>query len=102
MTDLSGKSALVTGASRGIGCASAFALAKAGGEVMVHYSRGTQEAGAVVTDMRHPGGRADTILVDLAAAAGAHTFAKQVGSLVGDRHIEIDGRKQETIHFLGK
>jgi NAD(P)-dependent dehydrogenase (short-subunit alcohol dehydrogenase family) len=45
MTDLSGKSALVTDASRGIGCASAFALAKAGAEVTVHYRRGTQEAG---------------------------------------------------------
>jgi NAD(P)-dependent dehydrogenase (short-subunit alcohol dehydrogenase family) len=37
MTSLSGKTALVTGASRGIGRASALALAKAGAQVLVHY-----------------------------------------------------------------
>jgi len=37
MNVLSGKTALVTGASRGIGRASALALAKAGAEVLVHY-----------------------------------------------------------------
>ena len=44
MTALSGKTALVTGASRGIGRASALALAKAGAQVLVHYSRGKEEA----------------------------------------------------------
>ena len=34
--DLSGKTALVTGASRGIGRASALALAKGGAQVLVH------------------------------------------------------------------
>ena len=85
MTDLSGKTALVTGASRGIGRASALALTKAGAEVAVHYSRGTNEAEAVVTDIRNAGGRADTISVDLAASDGAHRLAKQLRGLVGDR-----------------
>src|SRR5208337_4309440 len=40
MLNLSGKTALVTGASRGIGRASALALAKAGAQVLVHYGRG--------------------------------------------------------------
>ena len=38
MSDLSGKTALVTGASRGIGRASALALAQVGAQVLVHYS----------------------------------------------------------------
>jgi NAD(P)-dependent dehydrogenase (short-subunit alcohol dehydrogenase family) len=42
MTTLSGKTALVTGASRGIGRASALALAAAGAQVLVHYSRGAK------------------------------------------------------------
>jgi 3-oxoacyl-[acyl-carrier protein] reductase len=47
MTTLSGKTALVTGASRGIGRASALALAKAGARVLVHYANGVKQAGAV-------------------------------------------------------
>jgi 3-oxoacyl-[acyl-carrier protein] reductase len=48
MTDLSDKTALVTGASRGIGGASALALGKAGAQVLVHYGRAASEADAVV------------------------------------------------------
>ena len=56
MSNLSGKTALVTGASRGIGRASALALAKAGAQVLVHYSRSGKEAEAVVAEIRHAGG----------------------------------------------
>jgi NAD(P)-dependent dehydrogenase (short-subunit alcohol dehydrogenase family) len=44
MTTLENKTALVTGASRGIGRATALALAKAGAHVLVHYGRSAQEA----------------------------------------------------------
>ena len=77
MTGLAGKTALVTGASRGIGRASALALAKAGARVVVHYSRAAKEAEAVVTEICAAGGRADTIAVDLAASDGAHRLTKQ-------------------------
>jgi len=40
MRDLSGKTSLVTGASRGIGRASPFALARAGAQLVAHYGRG--------------------------------------------------------------
>ena len=68
---LSGKTALVTGASRGIGRASALALAKAGAQVLVHYGRGKEEAEAVVAEIRKAGGRADAVTADLAAPDGA-------------------------------
>ena len=55
MNVLSGKTALVTGASRGISRASALALAKAGAEVLVHYNPGAAEAEAVVTEIRNGG-----------------------------------------------
>ena len=48
MPNLSGKTALVTGASRGMGRASALALATAGAQVLVHYGRGANEADGVV------------------------------------------------------
>jgi NAD(P)-dependent dehydrogenase (short-subunit alcohol dehydrogenase family) len=85
MTALSGKTALVTGASRGIGRASALALAKAGARVLVHYATSAKEGEAVAVEIRKTGGRADTVAADLAAPDGPHKLARQVRSVVGDR-----------------
>src|SRR5437660_1084070 len=85
MPNLTGKTALVTGASRGMGRASALALAAAGAQVLVHYGRGANEADGVVAEIRKAGGRADAIATDLAAADGPHKLAKQARSIIGDR-----------------
>jgi len=77
MPTLTGKTALVTGASRGMGRASALALAAAGAQVLVHYGRGANEADGVVAEIRKAGGRADAIATDLAAADGASKLARQ-------------------------
>src|ERR1700739_2059671 len=90
MNNLTGKTALVTGASRGIGRATAIALAAAGAQVLVHYGRGTNEADSVVAAIRTAGGRADAIAIDLAAADGAGKLARQARSIIGDRlHILV-------------
>jgi 3-oxoacyl-[acyl-carrier protein] reductase len=83
--NLSGKTALVTGASRGIGRASALALAEAGAQVLVHYGRGVDEAAAVVKRIRDAGGRADAVQADLSAPDGAHKLAAEVRRIIGDR-----------------
>jgi NAD(P)-dependent dehydrogenase (short-subunit alcohol dehydrogenase family) len=85
MADLKGKTALVTGASRGIGRACALALAQAGARVVVHYGRGRAEAEAVVAEIRNAGGRADAVASDLAAPDGAHKLASEVRGIVGGR-----------------
>ena len=85
MTDLSGKTALVTGGSRGIGRAAAIALGKAGAQVVVHYGRAAKEAEAVIAELRETGGRANSVSADLAAPDGAHKLAKQVRGIVGER-----------------
>src|ERR1700733_10522816 len=85
MTSLQNKTALVTGASRGIGHATAAALAEAGARVLVHYGRSKQEAEALVAEIRTRGGRADAISADLGTQDGAALLAERVRSLVGDR-----------------
>jgi 3-oxoacyl-[acyl-carrier protein] reductase len=85
MTNLYGKTALVTGASRGIGRASALALAQAGAQVLVHYSRGEKEATAVVAEIRNAGGKAEKIAADLRAADGPHVLAERVRAIIGGR-----------------
>ncbi len=85
MTTLTGKTALVTGASRGMGRAAALALATAGAQVLVHYGRGAQEADAVVAEIRNAGGRADAVSADLGAPDGPHKLAKLTRDIVGDR-----------------
>src|ERR1700738_1856272 len=85
MPNLTGKTALVTGASRGIGRASALALAAAGAQVLVHYGRGADEADGVVAEIRKAGGRADAVAADLEKADGPHKLAKLARDVVGDR-----------------
>src|SRR6202161_2430299 len=85
MTTLQNKAALVTGASRGIGRATAAALAEAGAHVLVHYGRSVKEAESLVAEIQTKGGRANAISADLSTQDGAALLAKQVRSIVGDR-----------------
>jgi NAD(P)-dependent dehydrogenase (short-subunit alcohol dehydrogenase family) len=85
MNSLTGKTALVTGASRGIGRASALALARAGAQVLVHYSTGEKEAEAVVAEIRAAGGTAQKVAANLRDADGPHLLAKRVREVIGER-----------------
>ena len=85
MATLLNKTALVTGASRGIGRATASALAAAGAHVLVHYDRSKQDAESLVADIRSKEGRADAIQADLGTPNGATLLAKEVRSIVGER-----------------
>jgi len=82
---LQNKTALVTGASRGIGRATASALAEAGAQVLVHYGRSAQDAESLIASIRGNGGLADAISANLGTSDGATLLAKEVRSIVGER-----------------
>src|SRR5579863_3576107 len=85
MANLKNKIALVTGASRGIGKATALALATAGAHVLVHYGRSQKDADTLVAAIKHSGGKADSVGADLAAPGSAVALVAKVRGLVGDR-----------------
>jgi NAD(P)-dependent dehydrogenase (short-subunit alcohol dehydrogenase family) len=85
MTTLQGKTALVTGASRGIGRATASAFANAGAHVLVHYGRSAQDAESLVAGILSKGGRANAIRADLGTPEGATLLAKEVRLIIGER-----------------
>ena len=85
MIDLMNRTALVTGASRGIGRSTALALAAAGARVLVHYGKSQKDADSVVADIRSNGGNADAVGADLAAPESAEELAAKVRELAGDR-----------------
>jgi enoyl-[acyl-carrier protein] reductase III len=83
LIDLSGKHALVTGASRGIGAAIARELAGAGAHVWINYSRDEDGARSVKAQIEGRGGRAH-----LARANLVH--ADEIRSMMGGLDAGLD------------
>ena len=86
---LEGKTALVTGGSRGIGRAIAVELARAGAQVVVGYNSGAAEAEEVAAEI---GGRA--VQADVASAADAARLVEEAGDLdilVNNAGVTRDG-----------
>ncbi len=86
---LEGKTALVTGGSRGIGHAIAAELARAGAQVVVGFNSGADEAAAVAAEI---GGRA--VQADVSSAADASRLVEAAGDLdilVNNAGVTRDG-----------
>ena len=82
MSDLNGKTALVTGASRGIGKAAALRLAAKCAFVIVHYGAAEKEAHGVVDQIKAAGGKAAAIQADLSEPAEIERLAASARSLL--------------------
>ncbi len=89
MFDLSGKTALVTGASRGIGRAIALALAGAGARVAVHYGGNTVAAKETAATIEEAGGSAFTVQADLSLPDAADALIDAVAAELGGTPLDI-------------
>ena len=84
---LQGQTALVTGASRGIGKAIAISLAKEGAEVIVNYSSSVENAKKVVSEIKSLGGKAYHLQADISNENSVNELIKTV--LEKNNHIDV-------------
>jgi len=87
---LRGKTALVTGASRGIGRAIALALAEEGMRVAVHYCERAEEAEETCRQARARGGEARAFQADLARSGEAEALVQAVESGLGPALVLVN------------
>ncbi len=77
------KAALVTGAANGIGAAAAIALAKAGYDVAINYSRSDDQAKSVEAEAKKAGAKTILVKTDVSDDAGVRAMLKTVGDTFG-------------------
>jgi len=88
--ELSGRVAVVTGASRGIGRAVAVALAAQGAKVIVNFVHNESAAQETVARIGVSGGEALAVRFDVADAGAVETAVKEIASSCGGIHILVN------------
>ena len=99
---LNGKIALVTGGSRGIGRATALALAKAGARVAVNCKTRMAEAEAVCAEIKRLGGHAVAMQADVSIGAQVAEMVRQVESQLGPIAILVNNAGIPRLQPLGQ
>jgi 3-oxoacyl-[acyl-carrier protein] reductase len=90
MNKLTGKVAIVTGASKGIGAALAKGLAAAGAAVAVNYSSSRESADRTVAEIASKGGRAIAIQGDVAKAADVKRLFEETRKAFGSVDVLVN------------
>jgi NAD(P)-dependent dehydrogenase (short-subunit alcohol dehydrogenase family) len=103
LLDLTGRVAIVTGASQGIGAAIAKRFATAGARVVVHYRRDRQGAKHVVRAITQAGGKAVDIHADLTTEGDVAAFFAEADDRLGSVDILINNAGQNfPLHPLAE
>ncbi|MCL5103659.1 MAG: SDR family oxidoreductase [Armatimonadetes bacterium] len=89
-SDLSGKTALITGGARRIGRETALTLARAGANVVVHYRGSQSEVEQLVREIRGIGRQAWSIQADLAVSEEVDRLIDRVWEMAGPLHILVN------------
>ena len=90
MSELNGKVALVTGASRGIGRATAVALARAGCDVAVNYRERDAEAAETARAVENEGRRAVVVKADVSDPGQVDRLAEAVNAALGPVNVLVN------------
>jgi NAD(P)-dependent dehydrogenase (short-subunit alcohol dehydrogenase family) len=98
--ELSGKVALVTGASRGIGAAIARRFAAAGASVAVHYREKVGAANELVRDVEREGGRAFAVGGDVRSAEDVDCIFSETASALGEASVLVNNAGSYPLHAL--
>lgn len=88
--DLTGKKALVTGASRGLGRAIALSLARAGADVVITYEKSVDKAQQVVDEINALGRHGEAIQADSASAQAIQDAVTQAARSLGGLDILVN------------
>lgn len=90
MSDLTGKTAIITGASRGIGAEIAKRFAKAGAKIVVNYSGSQQKAEAVVESIKQNGGEAIAVKANVADSEAVKAMVEETMAVFGSVDILVN------------
>jgi 3-oxoacyl-[acyl-carrier protein] reductase len=90
MSELTGKVAIVTGASKGIGAEIAKSLGAAGAAVVVNYASSKEGADRVVAEITGKGGKAIAVQGDVSKAADVHRLFKETKKAFGSLDVLVN------------
>src|SRR5690348_1903038 len=90
MTKLTGKVAIVTGASKGIGASIAKALAAEGASVVVNYASSRTDAERVVNDITKKGGTAVAVQANVAKSEDVHRLFAETKKAFGKLDVLVN------------
>ncbi len=96
--EVRGKVALVTGASRGVGRATALLLARCGCHVAINYRRSQQQAQSVLEEAQSLGVQAQLVQADVSVPEQAQGLVRQVAEHFG--RLDVLVNNAGTTHFI--